>query len=161
VPADALFDPGQRLGKGLSLDLQMHQRLGLSRLVVILGHQAHQMPALVTLDAHDRMHYQLHRNPKVGQRKHHGIDQERHVIVDDLDDRARRGPAVLIPVRIVDTQVDLAGNTTPGKLQVLGSHYRQIADLHLLELGQRHALQHASGKLRCQLILAGRISNTL
>ena len=39
----------------------------------------------------------------------HGIDEERHVVVDDLDDRVRRLPAVLLDGWIEDAHARPAG----------------------------------------------------
>ena len=47
-------------------------------------------PDASRVDREDRMHDQPDRRDVVfGERRHHRIDQERHVVVDDLDDRDR------------------------------------------------------------------------
>ncbi len=54
-----------------------------------------QTPPRVALHRHDRMHDQMqHRAAPVDLHRHR-IDQERHVVVLDLDDRVRRVPAVI------------------------------------------------------------------
>ena len=45
--------------------------------------------AVVALHAEHRMHHQPHFEPTVGEFAHHRIDQERHVVVDDLEHRDR------------------------------------------------------------------------
>ncbi len=41
--------------------------------------------AAVALNAEHRMRHQLHVEPALGEFAHHRVDQERHVVVDDLD----------------------------------------------------------------------------
>src|SRR6266404_5405889 len=42
------------------------------------------------------------------ERRRHRIDEEGHVVVDDLDDRASRAPAVLVRTRAEDSKLGLA-----------------------------------------------------
>jgi hypothetical protein len=50
----------------------------------------------VALNAEHRMRHQLHGEPALGDFAHHRIDQERHVVIDDLDQRDRLAVARLI-----------------------------------------------------------------
>src|SRR6516165_6384807 len=50
-----------------------------------------------------------------GKRRGNGIDEERHVVVDDLDRGARRAPAMLLKPRIDDAHLRLAGRARLGK----------------------------------------------
>ena len=52
------------------------------------------------LDRDDRVHDQVQRQPVPVDFHRHRIDQERHVVVDDLDDRVRRLPAMFFDRRI-------------------------------------------------------------
>ena len=75
---------------GLPVDLQMHHRFGLA-----LAH-AGQAPGLVARDLDHRMAKHVHAHAGIGQRHGHRVDQEGHVVVDDLQHRARRVPAVAV-----------------------------------------------------------------
>ena len=48
----------------------------------------------------------------------HRVDDERHVVGDDLDHRVRRLPAVLLELGVVDVHLDLAGRAHPGPVPV-------------------------------------------
>ena len=65
----------------------------LARLVLVVARPsaggAVELAGLVALDRQDRMHDQPHGEAALGQFAHHRIDQERHVVVDDLDHRDR------------------------------------------------------------------------
>ncbi len=60
----------------------------LSRAPVV-GRADRDQSVAVALHAEHRMRHQLHVEPALGELAHHRIDQERHVVVDDLDHRDR------------------------------------------------------------------------
>ena len=61
--------------------------------------------AAVTRDLHHRMAEHVHADALLGQRHRHRIDEERHVVVDDLQHRVRRFPAVRLEHRIEQAHV--------------------------------------------------------
>ncbi len=71
------------------LDRSTWMWMKLSRAAGAGGRRCATRRAAVALDGEDRMHDQAHVEPPLGQFAHHRVDQERHVVVDDLDDRDR------------------------------------------------------------------------
>ena len=69
------------------------------------------------------------------QRHRHRVDDERHVVGDDVDHRVRRGPAVLFGVGVVDADVGLPGAPRTRQLPVLGRRAVQVALAAAREIG--------------------------
>ncbi len=138
---DALFDLGQHFGVVLPVDLQMHHRLGLPvfGLALAVFGQLHQMAALIADYPHDRVDDQVRRNAQLREGQHHRIDQEGHVVVDDLDDRVTRLPAVPVGMRVVDAEANFVAHPLAGEIQKAGGQGGQVLDRTVLELGNRHA----------------------
>ena len=65
----------------------------------------------VAHDRDERMDDQVQRQAVAVHFHRHRIDQERHVVVDDLDDRVRRLPAVLLDRRVEHAHAGVAGLT--------------------------------------------------
>ena len=61
------------------------------------------------------------------------VDQERHVVVDDLDDRVGRLPAVLLELRVVDAQL---GRARPPLLAEAQLRQRGAVEVERVALGQ-------------------------
>ena len=78
--AHALLDGAHRR-RHLAVDLQQHQRLGLA-----LAHRL-QLAGRVAAHAHQRMAQHVHAHAHLGQGHAHRINQERHVVIDDLQHR--------------------------------------------------------------------------
>ena len=85
--ADALLDL-RHLLRRQAVDLEQHQRL-----VLALAHGS-DLAGPVAGETHQRMSQHVHTHAHLGQRHAHRIDQEGHVVVDDLQHRVRRIPAV-------------------------------------------------------------------
>ncbi len=66
----------------------------------IVGRERRQRAVGGALDAEDRMDDQVQRQAVAIDLHRHRIDEKRHVIVDDLDDRVLRLPAVLLDRRV-------------------------------------------------------------
>ena len=79
-------------GLGESVDLDVHQRLAGGAPLRGPGDAR----GAVARHLDDGVGDEVQRQPLAQQLHLHGVDQERHVVVDDLDDRVRRLPAVLI-----------------------------------------------------------------
>ena len=69
---------------------------------------ADQRTLVVALDGDDRMDDEVQRQAMPVDLHRHRVDEERHVVVDDLDDRVRRLPAVAAR-RIEDAHARLPG----------------------------------------------------
>ncbi len=72
----------------------------------------------VAPDPHHRMDDQVDAVPRAAQLHRHRVDDERHVVGDDLDQRVRRLPAVLLEVRVVDAHLGLARSPLLGEVPV-------------------------------------------
>jgi hypothetical protein len=78
------------------------------------------------------MHHQANVEPAFGDHRHHGIDQEGHVVGDDLDHRDRAHAAVRLPL-LHRLETDFRRARTPGMqerpgfLAKLGQRLRRIA----------------------------------
>jgi hypothetical protein len=73
---------------------------------------------VVAADVHDRVDDQVDAEAAPVQLHRHRIDQERHVVGDDLHRRVRRLPAVLLELRVVDAQLRLAGRARACEVEV-------------------------------------------
>ena len=67
-----------------------------------------QPPLRVARDRHDRVNDEVDDAAAAVDRQADGIDEERHVVVDDLDDRVRRRPAICQRVGVVNANLRLA-----------------------------------------------------
>ncbi len=85
--ADALLDL-RHLIRRKAVDLEQHQRL-----VPALAHGG-DLAGPVAGEPHQRMPQHVHAHAHLGQRHAHRFDQEGHVVVDDLQHRVRRIPAM-------------------------------------------------------------------
>ena len=80
-------DIGARGLVGDRLEMDMDE--ALARVAGGVGSAQRQKLGAVALHAEHRMRHQLHGEAAFGEFAHHRIDQERHVVVDDLDHRNR------------------------------------------------------------------------
>ena len=80
----ALHDLGAHGFVGDRLEVEMDE--ALARIAGGVRRAERHELAAVALDAEHRMRHQPHVEPALGEFAHHRVDQERHVVVDDLDD---------------------------------------------------------------------------
>ena len=64
----------------------------------------------------------------------HRIDEERHVVVDDFDDRVPGLETVRCERRVHDANLRVAGDALPGKVPVRQRRTEEIGGLHFLEV---------------------------
>ena len=102
--AQAGTHPLERLGARLPVDLDMDQRLGQPVLAADLEQPALRVPA----NAHDLTDHEVDRSPAPCHGHGDGVDEERHVVDDGLDDGVPRLPPVLLEVGRVDVHLQLA-----------------------------------------------------
>ncbi len=81
------------------------------------------------------------------------IDEERHVVVDDLDDRVRRRPPIRRRVRVVHPDLGLAGAPTLSQTPQRQGGAVEIAGRAFGNIGRRNVLV----KLRNELVGNGLI----
>ncbi|HLX22748.1 MAG TPA: hypothetical protein VKR38_05325 [Usitatibacter sp.] len=90
---------------GLAIDLHVDERFVLA----ILRRRAErfEVPLGVALRGEDRMIEEMQRVALAIHLHRHRVDEERHVVVHDLDHRVGTGPAVLLGARVVHAQLRL------------------------------------------------------
>src|SRR5262249_28445565 len=89
------------------IDLDVHERLGADSFAGRGGY-FFDLPVGAPARQHYRVDDQVKRQPMPVHLHRHRIDQEGHVVVDYLDHRVRRLPAVLFDRRVEDPQLRLA-----------------------------------------------------
>ncbi len=89
-------------GVGLLADPQLHPGFG-----VVAG--PGQAAGRVAGDPQHRVDHEIDGEVALVERGSHRIDQERHVVIDDLDDAVRAAPAMVVELRIVDPELGLPG----------------------------------------------------
>ena len=94
---------GREIGPVRRADLDLHPRFADPRLANVA-----EPSVVVARHRQDRMNDQMDDPVTAIDRPRNRIDKERHVVIDDLDDRVRRRPAVRIRVRVKDPDLRLA-----------------------------------------------------
>ena len=74
------------------------------------------MPVGIAPDLHHRVDDEVDPVAEPPEFHRHRVDDERHVVGDDLDQRVRRLPPVLLEVRVVDPHLRLAGGPLLGQV---------------------------------------------
>ena len=139
---DGLFDGGHGFGR-LAVDLQQHHRLGITLA------DLDQLAGLVAGEAQHRVAQHVDAHALLGQRHGDRIDEERHVIVDDLQHGVRRFPTVGLRGRIEHADVGLAGLAGTREFQRLSRESGPLFSAVVRELVRLHALVEVSGKGHC------------
>ncbi len=137
--ADGLLDGRHGFGR-LAVDLQQHHRLGITLA------DLDQLAGLVAGEAQHRMAQHVDAHALFGQRHGDGVDQERHVVVDDLQHGVRRFPTVGLRGRIEHADVGLAGLAGTGEFQRLSRERDPLFSAVVRELVRLHALVEVSGE---------------
>ncbi len=145
---DGLLDVCHGFGR-LAVDLQQHHRFQLA--LADLG----QLAGLVTGEMQHRVAQHMHAHAMLGQRHGHGVDQERHVVVDDLQHGVRRFPTVGLRRRIEHADIGLAGLAGTGEFQRFGCERGPLLSAVMGELVGLHALVEIGCECHC-LGLGGR-----
>ncbi|MNV29161.1 hypothetical protein D3C71_1203790 [compost metagenome] len=97
----------------------------------------------------------MHADAVFGQRHGHGVDQERHVVIDDLQHGVRRFPTVGLQARVEHADIGLARLADARELQRVGCQRGPLLGGVVRELVRLHALVEVGGKRHC-LGLPGR-----
>ena len=101
----------RRAASSIARDMDVDEAFARLVLVVAALRSAapSSLPALSRVDRQDRMHDQARRQAALGQFGHHRIDQERHVVVDDLDHRDRLEMLAVRRRRLLEADFRRAG----------------------------------------------------
>ena len=83
--------------------------------------------------------------------RRHGIDEERHVVIDDLDDGMGAVPAMLVDAGIVDPDLGLAGQTLLAVIPEGEGGAIEVLDLRPHQIVRRHIGVEFADEARCRL----------
>jgi hypothetical protein len=115
-------------------DAELHHRFGRR----IGFPDREQLSGRVTLDPHDRVDHQMHRHVLAIELRGHGVDQERHVVVDDVDDRVPALPAVLLDLGIEDPDLRRAGRALLREVEEREGRREQVLRRLVRDVVRRH-----------------------
>ena len=104
-----------RFGDPVHFD--MNERFA-ARLRVRSVTEPDQLAADISAHRHDRVDDQVQGQPVPIHLHRHRVDQKRHIVVDDLDDRMRRLPAVFLDTRVEDSNARRVGCAFAGEVAV-------------------------------------------
>ena len=107
---------GQERRVGLAIHLEVHERLADSGVVFL--REVDEMTLVVAAHGDDRMHDEVDAEAVARECHRDGVDEEWHVVGDDLDDRVRRVVAVLIEGGVGDPHERLARGSIFGEPQM-------------------------------------------
>jgi hypothetical protein len=162
VAEDALqaeADPVQARRVGLAVDLDVDE--GLERPVGdrrVVREHLEERAALVSAHAQHRVDDEVDAAAEPGQLHAHGVDEERHVVVHDLDDGVGRLPAVLLELRRVGADLRLAGRVLRAEAPERDRSAVEVRDFVLEQvLGRHGAVQEADQRLEPRGLLLGEL----
>ena len=132
----------------LDVDERLAARVAARPSAATLGERA----VGAALHRDDRMDDEMQRQAVPVDFHRHRVDEERHVVVDDLDDRVRRLPAVLLDRRIEDAHAGVAGLALAREVpvrqrravQVGRRALREVLGIDLPEIAGDEALEHVA-----------------
>ena len=148
---------------GLAVDFYMHERFRVS---IGSGRSYRlQLAARIAMSSQHRVNEELQGVPLPVNLHGYGIDQERHVVIDDLDNRMRRRPAVFFKLRVVGPKFRLAagkgspvGEMCHGRaIEVFDASRKQVLGIHLLVVDTDEGLRFV--KLRRRQPAGGQLQN--
>ena len=133
---EVLVQPLELGRVALAHDLGVDDRLRDRTVVLCAGLEHLGQPSLVVAqDAYHRVDHEVDAVALAPQLHRHRVDDERHVVGDDLDHRVRRLPAVLLEVRVVDVDLRLTRRAPLGQVPLRD---RGAVQVDLAAIGQIH-----------------------
>ena len=125
---------------GLAIGLDADHRLDDGSLAGFVdGTDRNDAAVFPAMEPHHGVDHEMARVPAPVQDHAHRVDQEGHVVGDDLDDGMGRLPAVLLDPRVVDPDLRRARRTPPGEVEVRRRGAVEIARLAFGEVVGRDA----------------------
>ena len=114
------FEPGlerARLpGRAAQIDLDVNPRFAADAgRLALVSMQTHELAARPPLHDEGGMDDEMNVAPRQIEHAGDRIDEEGHVVVDDVDHRKRRAPAIRFAARLVDLDAGLAGGAALGE----------------------------------------------
>ena len=96
---DTLAHALELVGIADAFDLEEHDRFGVPDTALLVGEGEH-VPARIPLDAEDRMNDRMRLEAGLVDHHRRRVDEERHVVIDDRDDRVAAVESILRRERI-------------------------------------------------------------
>ena len=137
------------MDKGLvAPDRQRDRRMRLGRALgcATVRHDLRQMPLAVAAHMQNRVNNQMNRQPAPQQHARDGINQKRHVVIDDLNHRMIDRPTLLGRSRIENAEIDTTGLADLCKLPDRIGHFLAITRRKDLQIGGQHMRIERFGK---------------
>ncbi len=115
-PRDVSRQRFEGLRIGHTIDLQMHERLAHD----VFGRRRRfeEFPSRIAAVGDDRVDDEMQGEAVTVHFHRHGVHQEGHVVVDDLDHGMRRLPAMVRDARVEDPHLGAAGLATTGEREL-------------------------------------------
>ncbi len=142
---DRALDIGAHTFEGrrvrLAVDLEVQPRLGdraVVRFMVVRDRELAHRAVGVAAHVEDRVDHEVHAEVVTFERHRDRVDEERHVVVHDLDERVRRFPAVDRARRCVHPHARTAGGAGVTELPVAQGRARQVLGGSGLEVAERN-----------------------
>ncbi len=134
---DVLAQRVEQRGVAATVDFEMDERRELR--LAVAGRRAARVDPLdaaagAAPDAEHRMQRRMQREPEAVDGHRHRVDEERHVVVDDLDHRVVGMPAVLFEDRVVHAQAFAAGHEFLRGLPMRHRGAVQVGDAAVLQI---------------------------
>ena len=125
---------------GLAIGFDVDDRLDDGPFARVLdGQERVDAPVFLPVEAHHGVDDEVARIPAAVQDHPHRVDQERHVVGDNLDDGVGRLPAVLLDPGVVDPDLRAARRTPPSEIEMRHRGAVEIARLAFGEVVGRRA----------------------
>ncbi len=118
---------GQLRRIALAVDLDMHEGLEASLGGLARRGDGDKLAVAVAHAAHHRMDHEVQREALAVDFHRHRVDEERHVVVDDLDHAVAALPAVLRGHRVVGPDLRRAAREPAAELQMRRRRAREVA----------------------------------
>ncbi len=136
-----LAQPLQIPRLAVAIDLEVDERLQQGALVRrgIRREDGRKLTVGLPPDAHDGMDELVDPGAAAAERHRRRVDQERHLVGDDLDDRVQGLPAVLLELRVVHAHQRRPGLAPAGEAAVRERGAVEVERVQLDEVLERHA----------------------
>src|ERR1700736_2233832 len=127
-PSDSCFQFKEALRISDTVNFHMHDRLESAALPGVARQDLTQATLSVAPGFHDRLNDQMESQSLAINFHGNRVDQERHVVIDDLDDRMRGFPSILLVLRIINSKLWSTGLELPHEFEMGQGSATKIAN---------------------------------
>jgi hypothetical protein len=152
-PQQIGFEDGEASGVAQPVDLDVDEALHGGIRLARLGHGEEQTRGIAP-HRQDGVDGEVHGEPVPRQFHAHAVDEERHVVVHDLDDRVGRLPSVLLDRRIVHPHRRRAGGPPQAEPEMREDGTVEVERIQDDEVGGRDAFEPAARERTREYALA-------